>query len=267
MAGTDRTRLRLEGGPAIVLVRPQLGENIGMAARAMANFGLSDLRIVEPRDGWPNDKAVQAASGAAHVVEGARLYPSVEAAVTELTFVWATTARERGQAKRIATPGEAMIESAAALKGGQEAHGLLFGAERTGLGNEEVARADAVLTFPVNPAFASLNLSQAVLIVAYEWFKAAHGGQPAFAARETPPASRGSVQGLFDQLEDSLEECNYFVPDNKKGIMWRNLRNILHRLSMGEQDVRTLRGVVSALAHGRRSRRHQPTKPPPPGAC
>ena len=259
MAGTDRTRPRLEGGgPAIILVRPQLGENIGMAARAMANFALSDLRLVAPRDGWPNPRAAQAASGAAEIVEGARLYPTAAAAVADLAFVWATTARERGQAKRIAGPGEAMAESAAAIEAGQ-AHGLLFGPERTGLDNEEVALADAIVTFPVNPRSASLNLSQAVLLLGYEWFKAAHGARPPMAAQNAPPASRASVQGLFDHLEGELDACGYFVPDNKRPIMWRNLRNILHRLSMGEQDVRTLRGVLNALAHGRRSRR------PPPG--
>ncbi|MGH7091855.1 MAG: RNA methyltransferase, partial [Stellaceae bacterium] len=169
MAGTDHRRARLSGGPAIVLVEPQLGENIGTAARAMYNCGLTDLRLVRPRDGWPNAKAQAAASGADPVLDRARLYDSVEAAIAELTRVYATTARDRYMVKRMLTPRAAATELRDFAAQG-EACGILFGPERTGLLNVHVAAADTVVTVPLNPAFSSLNLAQAVLIVGYEWF-------------------------------------------------------------------------------------------------
>ena len=256
-AGTDRTKVNRAGGPAIILVRPQLAVNVGMCARAMANFGLSDLRLVQPREGWPRtgahkDTADAAAAGALHLLEAAVVYDSVEAAVADLRFVWATTARERGQHKRVETPDRAMPESAGRIAAG-ETHGILFGPERTGLDNDDIALADAVVTFPVNPAYASLNLAQAVLLVAYEWMKASGGAAAPFDLVErSPPAPRDMVISFFAYLDAVLEKAGYFRPIGKAPVMRRNLRNILHRLALSEQDVRTLRGAVVRLVEGPR---------------
>lgn len=240
--------------PIIILVEPQLAENIGMAARAMANFGLSDLRIVSPRDGWPKKGAHSAASGAVHVLEGARLYDTAREAIADLNFVFATTARERGQMKRVFGPDEAMGETHRRTLEGQGV-GILFGRERTGLENDEVSLADAIITFPVNPAFPSLNLAQAVLLVGYEWYKRATGGALPFSGeRLSPPAVRESVLSFFDYIEAELEAVNFY-PEDKKPTMTRNMRDIFHRLEMTEQDVRTLRGAIRALAEGRRLRK------------
>jgi tRNA/rRNA methyltransferase len=256
-AGTDRTKSALAGGPAIVLVRPQLAVNIGMCARAMANFGLDDLRLVSPREGWPRvgerrEAAYAAAAGAVDVLESARVFDSLREAIADLNFVYATTARERGQVKRIAGPGEAMDETAAALAAGQK-RGFLFGPERTGLDNFEVSLADAIITFPTNPAYASLNLAQAVLLCGYDWFKAAHGEAPPHAApQRSGPATRQMVIAFFDFLEGKLEERGFFRPVGKKPVMQRNLRNIFHRIGLTEQDVRTLWGAVVRLVEGPR---------------
>jgi len=249
-----------QGGaePVIILVRPQLAENIGMAARAMGNFGLSRLRLVAPREGWPQKKklkkgAVQAASGASDILAAAEVFDSVEAAIGELSRVYATTARSRDMAKRVSVPDEAAQEIVAAGARG-EATGILFGPERTGLENDEVGLADAILTFPVNPAFSSLNLAQAVLLVGYEWFKAAHGNRPAFEpAPEAPPARRETLLAFFDYLETALDAANHWGHADKRPTMVRNLRNVFLRQPMSEQDVRTLRGAIRALLrHGER---------------
>lgn len=256
-AGTDHTRRCLEGGPAVVLVRPQLAVNIGMCARAMANFGLSDLRLVSPREGWPRTGALRkgahaAAAGAVHLLESAKLFDTVEAAVADLQFVWATTARERGQHKRVAMPAEAMPETARRIAAG-ERHGILFGPERTGLDNDEVALADAILTFPVNPAYASLNLAQAVLLTGYEFMRAAGGaGAPFECVERSPPAPREMVLSFFDYLEGELERRGFFRPLGKQPVMRRNLRNMFHRMQLTEQDVRTLRGMIVRLVEGPR---------------
>jgi tRNA/rRNA methyltransferase len=257
-AGTDRTKASLVGGPAIILVRPQLAVNIGMCARAMANFGLSDFRLVSPREGWPRTGALKkganaAAAGAVHLLDAAKLFDSLEAAVADLNFVFATTARERGQHKPILTPAEAMPASACAIAAGEK-HGVLFGPERTGLSNDEVALADALITFPVNPAYASLNLAQAVLLTGYEWMRAANAAQAPFSLVErSPRAPREMVLSFFDYLESELDRAGFFRPAGKQPVMRRNLRNIFHRLDMTEQDVRTLRGMVVRLVEGQRS--------------
>ena len=206
-AGTDRTRPPLGGGPAIILVRPQLAVNIGMCARAMANFGLDDLRLVNPRQGWPRtdeyrEVAYSAAAGATDLLDAAKVFPSVEAAVGDLHAVYATTARERGQMKAVLSPSVAMGATAAAVG---EKRGILFGPERTGLDNDEVALADAIVTFPSSPTYASLNLSQAVLLCGYEWFKAAHGDAPpppTVPRPQSPPAQREMLLAFFDYLEE-----------------------------------------------------------------
>ncbi|HEY8581041.1 MAG TPA: RNA methyltransferase [Beijerinckiaceae bacterium] len=257
-AGTDRTRPLIEGGPAVILVRPQLAVNIGMCARAMANFGLSDLRLVNPRDGWPRTGALRkgafaAAAGAVHLLEAAKLYDSLEAAVADCNYVWATTARERGQGKRVEAPTLAMEESARLIAGGGKV-GVLFGPERTGMDSDEIAIADSILTFPVNPAYASLNLAQAVLLVGYEWFRAAHGDAPRFATPErSVPAPREMVVAFFDYFESKLDENGFFRPPSKKPNMQRNLRNMVHRMQLTQQDVRTLWGAIVRLVDGPRA--------------
>jgi len=256
-AGTDKTKPQVNGGPAVILVRPQLAVNIGMCARAMANFGLDDLRLVNPREGWPRndeyrDIAYSAAAGATRVLDGARVFSSVEAAVADLNAVYATTARERGQMKAVLTPSAAMAATAAASG---ERRGILFGPERTGLDNDEVAIADSIVTFPSNPAYASLNLAQAVLICGYEWFKAAHGDRlPASTIRRpaSPPAQREMLLAFFDYLEGKLDESGFFRPAAKKPGMRRNLRNIFHRRELTQQDLRTLWGAVVRLVEGPR---------------
>ncbi|MCO5092220.1 RNA methyltransferase [Bosea sp. (in: a-proteobacteria)] len=253
-SGTDRTRPAVEGpAPVVILIEPQLAENIGMCARAMANFGLSEMRLVAPRDGWPSGGglkkgATAAASGATHILANARLFASAAEAIADLNHVLATTARERGQMKRVMTPAEAMPGLAERIGGGERV-GILFGRERIGLTNEEISLADAILTFPVNPAFASLNLAQAVLLAGYEWFSTT-GGQPPF--RETtlsPPARRETILSMFTYLEAELDICGFFPP-GKKPVMTANLRDILHRLAMTEQEARTLRGVFKSLVEG-----------------
>ena len=264
-AGTDRTKAAVEGGPAIVLVRPQLAVNVGTAARAMANFGLSDLRLVAPKGGWPPeptylDMAEAAASGATELLHRARVFATLDEAVADLNHVWATTARERGQGKPILLPDAAMTESAAAEAQRGERHGILFGPERTGLDNDEVALANAIVTFPVSPTYGSLNLAQAVLLVAYEWRQAATAPKLPFEPGEQwPRAARDQVLSFFTYLEDELTKAGYFRPDDKQPVMRRNLRNILHRLDMSEQDVRTLRGAVVRLVEGSRQGRRRPT--------
>jgi tRNA/rRNA methyltransferase len=223
----------------------------------MANFGLADLRLVAPRDGWPRDGAYNevaeaAAAGAVDLLRSARLFTSLEEAVADLTFLWATTARERGQAKRVATPAEAMPEAAAAIAAGRP-QGILFGPERTGLENDEVALADAVVTFPVNPAYASLNLAQAVLLMGYEYLKATQPGAPRFdLVEQSPPAPREMIVSFFAYVEGELDKAGFFRPPGKAPVMRRNLRNIFHRLRMSEQDVRTLRGAIVRLVEGPR---------------
>ena len=252
-------------GPVIILVEPQMGENIGMAARAMANFGLAEMRLVNPRDGWPNEKAEAASAGALHVLAGARVFATVEEAVADLNFVFATTARERGQQKRVLGADAAMAETVAQAAGGAGV-GVLFGRERTGLDNDAVALADAIITFPVNPAHASLNLAQAVLLVGYEWFKASGGTLPFAENERSVPATREAVLSFFNYLEGELDAAGFFTPPEKRSIMVRNLRNIFHRLRMTDQDVRTLRGAVVALVQGRRGGRNPPRKARAPEA-
>ncbi|MFD2677244.1 RNA methyltransferase [Camelimonas lactis] len=251
MAGTDHTRPLIEGGPVIILVRPQLGQNIGMAARAMANFGLGRMRLVAPRDGWPQEDAFAAASGAVHVLENAQLFPDLASAVADCNHVYACTARERGQAKDVIGADVAAARTTAAMAA-QETVAIVFGPERSGLENDEVGLADTIITFPVNPGFASLNLAQSVLLVGYEWFRTAHMAAPAPALPKSPPARRESVLSFFEFLKQELDHVGFFAPPEKRPVMTRNMLNIFHRLTMTEQDVRTLRGAIAALVNGRR---------------
>lgn len=248
MAGTNSERQLLAEGPVIILVEPQMGENIGMVARAMANFGLADLRLVNPRDGWPNEKAQAAASKADHVIDGTRVFDTLEEAVADLNFVYATTARERDGFKPVRSPVFAAQTLRAKFTAG-EGVGILFGRERWGLSNEEVALADEIVTFPVNPAFASLNIAQAVLLMSYEWMKSGMDDLSAvpFDALEQKPSTKAQLFGFFDQLEEALDARNYFHPPAKKPKMIDNLRAVLSRRAFTEQEISVLRGVVSSL--------------------
>ncbi|WP_307285377.1 RNA methyltransferase [Labrys wisconsinensis] len=241
--------------PVVILVRPQLAENIGMCARAMLNFGLTEMRLVAPRDGWPKKGARQASSGAASVLDGATLFETVQEAIADLNRVYATTARERGQTKPFFAADEAAAEMRTLTEGGSRV-GVLFGPERMGLSNDDVGLADAVISFPVNPEFSSINLAQSVLLVGYEWWKLVSGGRaPIAPTRVSPPAERRHLLSFFDYLERELDATGFLTPAEKRPLMVRNLRNIWHRLAMTEQDVQTMRGVVAALVTGRRGGR------------
>jgi tRNA/rRNA methyltransferase len=235
-------------GPAIVLVRPQLGENIGKAARAMLNFGLTDLRLVSPRDGWPNPDAGPAAAGADNVLREARLFETVGDAVADCMHVFATTVRKRGVIKPVMDAEQA----ASAMRGEQGQCAILFGPERAGLETDDVAIARTILTVPVNPEFGSLNLAQAVILVAYEWSKGEALAQPP-RVDLAPPADQAELDGLITQLDAMLDDAHYYFPDHKAATMRRNVRSILTKPGWNAGEVRTLRGVLRTLARQRAS--------------
>ena len=252
-SGTDKTKTgRDSPDPVVILVEPQLGENIGMAARAMGNFALSRLRIVKPRDGWPNIAAQRAAAGADQILEQAELFDTVEQAVADLTLLFASTARAHDQAKPVVGPEAAAREIVDHVAGGGGA-GILFGRERYGLQNEEVALANRIITFPVNPGFASLNLAQAVLLVGYEWFKlSTEGALPFVMPERSERASQHQMQAFFDNLVRELDKVEFLRPQEKRETMLVNLRNIFTRMDPTKQDMHTLHGVVMAIAEGRK---------------
>jgi len=239
-------------GPVIVLVRPQLGENVGAAARAMLNFGLEELRLVRPQCGWPNTKALNVASGATRVLNHVQLFDRIEEAAADLHRLYATTARQRDLPKPVVTPAEAARECRAELAAGRRV-GVLFGPERTGLSNDELILADAVLSVPVNPEFFSLNLAQAVLLVAYEWFQSAGEAAPRREA-EPPgrPATKGELAGLLEHLIGELDAVDFFRAPDRRESMARTLRAIFARADLHEPDVHLLRGVIKELARGGR---------------
>jgi tRNA/rRNA methyltransferase len=252
-SGTDKTKTWIAApGPTVILVEPQLGENIGTTARAMANFGLSRLRLIKPRDGWPNPRAYVAASGADRILDEAALYDTVEAAIADCTYVLATTARAHDQAKPVLGPEEAARVMAPRIAAG-EAVGVVFGRERYGLENTEVALTDAIVTYPVNPAFASLNLAQAVLVIAYEWFKLATAGALPFAMpQKSDRATKEQLLAFFENVERELDRVEFFRPAEKHETMMINLRNIFHRMQPTRQDIQTLSGVIMSIAEGRK---------------
>jgi|SoiMethySBSTD1v2_1073268.scaffolds.fasta_scaffold122915_3 tRNA/rRNA methyltransferase len=252
-AGTDKTRNWVEQpGPCVILVEPQLADNIGAAARAMANFGLSQLRLVAPRESWPAERAYVMASGANRILDAAQVFDDVEAAIGDLNFVLATTARAHDQAKPVVDAGAAARLAAERVAAGERV-GLMFGRERNGLENHEVALADRIITLPVNPAFASLNLAQAVVVVAYEWFKLTSGGALPFAMpRKSQAAPRQQMLAFFANLERELEKVEFFRPPDKRETMQINLRNIFSRMQPTQQDIQTLSGVIMAIAEGRK---------------
>lgn len=236
--------------PVIVLVRPQLGENIGTAARAMYNFGLTELRLVTPRDGWPNPSAGPAAAGADIVLEHAKVYGSTAEAVADCAHVYATTVRKRGVSKPVMTPEEA-ARQVHALPG---RHAILFGPERSGLETEDVALARTILTVPINPDFASLNLAQAVILVAYEWSRIGRdaAGADTVLVQPTiedtlPPAPQEELDGLVEHFEKMLNVRDYFQPYSRAEATRRTLRGVLTKPGWNHLEVRTLRGILSTL--------------------
>lgn len=235
--------------PVIVLVRPQLGENIGKAARAMLNFGLTEMRLVTPRDGWPNPSAAPAAAGAASVLEQARVFASLAEAVADCANVYATTVRKRGVTKPVVTPEQAGREIHAAP--GRSAY--VFGPERSGLETEDVALARAILTVPINPEFGSLNLAQAVILCAYEWSKHTTLSQPT-VEEILPPAPQDELEGLVKHFERLLDAKNYFWPPVRAETNRLTLRNVLTKAGWNHLEVRTLRGVLTTLERERRER-------------
>jgi tRNA/rRNA methyltransferase len=236
--------------PCVILNEPQLAENIGAVARVMANFGLSDLRLVRPRDGWPQERAWASASGANWPLDGARVFDTLTAAIADLRVVLATTARPREAMLPVITPREAAGRLAEAQGAGWTA-GLLFGGERAGLETADIALCHAIVTIPIDPRFHSLNLAQAVAINAYEWRLTQAAGPPPRFTAAPEPAEQGAVHGFYEQLEGELEAAGFFHPPEKRDSMVRNLRVAFGRAALSDQEVRTLRGVVTALSRGR----------------
>jgi TrmH family RNA methyltransferase len=258
-----------DGGPVIVLVRPQLADNIGAVARAMANGGLFHLRLVAPRDGWPQERAWRMASGADRILDEARVCATLAEAVADLRHVMATCPRPRHVIKPVLTARGAAAELRTLSARGLRA-GVLFGPERAGLDNDDLAQADALVRYPLNPAFMSLNLAQAVMVLAYEWWTAA---EPTFARRllthETRIATKGELEGLIAHLVAELDACGFLDNAPKRPGMVRNLRHFLQRGEATEQELRTLHGIVTELARGRREGRGRPQddqREAPPGA-
>ncbi len=228
--------------PVLILVRPQLGENIGKAARAMLNFGLTELRLVAPRDGWPNPDAGPAASGADSVLAAAQLFDSVADATADCSYVYATTVRKRGVVKPVLTPEAAAIE----MHTHPHRSAVLFGPERAGLETDDVAIARTIITVPINPKFGSLNLAQAVMVVAYEWSKSQTLAQPPRVDDE-PPAVQAELDGLIGHVDAMLEHAGFYFPPDKVPTVKRNIRSILTKPGWNAQEVRTLRGVLTAI--------------------
>jgi tRNA/rRNA methyltransferase len=259
--------------PSIILMEPQLADNIGMVARACANFGLDDLRIVNPRDGWPNEKARIAASGANYIIDDAKAFPTLDTAMADLNWMAATTARQRDLRKPVLTPEQAVAEMRTRIARGERC-GILFGRERNGLETAEVANADALIMIPVNSRFASLNLAQAVLLTGYEWLRGtANASLGRVTTYEKPlseglymgddrPATRAELTGLFEHLEGELDRLGFFNPQHKRPTVIHNLRSFFLRASATDQEVRTLRGIVATLAQGKGRARKGPDEAP-----
>ena len=253
MGRPSKGRETADATPVIVMVRPQLGENIGMAARAMLNCGLSQLRLVAPRDGWPNERAQRAASGADIVLERAELFDNVADAVADLERVVATTARNRELSQRILTARHAASEIRGWVGEGR-AVGILFGPERTGLENDDMVHADTALSIPLNPQFSSLNVAQAVLLVAYEWAAAGDTTPPErMADHAERPATKEEMQNLFDHLERALDQSGFLRNKDMRPSTVLNLRAFLQRAQMTEQETRAFHGVIKFLSKNRHS--------------
>ena len=233
--------------PSFVLVRPQMGENIGAAARAMLNFGLDHMRVVAPRDGWPNPAAVAMASGAGRVLDAARLSPDLPDALADCSFVFATTARDRDMSKPVYTP-EAAIQLAAQKIANGERVAVLFGPERAGLENEDISRANAIISVPVNPEFPSLNLAQCVLLVGYEWMRQQSEQAPVVEnLAGTDWADNSEIEHLAKHYEERMEEAGFFYPEHKAASMKVNLRNMWSRLALTRADVQIFHGTLRQM--------------------
>ncbi len=241
--------------PVIILVRPTLGENIGAAARAMMNFGLSEMRLVSPKGDWPNQKAINTASGAERILEQARIFDTTEEAVQDLQRLYATTARVRDMEKPVLAPhGLAATVRESAVAG--EKSGILFGRESKGLDNEDVALSDAIVMVPVHPDHTSINLGQAVLLIGYEWFQAGDPETISVVTRKSgQPASRQELLAFFEHLERELDDCGFLYPPEKRPRMVRNIRNMFTRTGLSDQEVKTLRGIVAGLSERRHRKR------------
>jgi tRNA/rRNA methyltransferase len=238
--------------PAIILVRPQLSENIGTTARAMMNCALTNLRLVGPREDWLSERAIAAASGAEKILEAAQVFDTTEDAIADLQKVYATTGRNRFMVKPVVTPKQAALEirnhHATGIK-----TAVMFGPERTGLENDDVALADTVITVPLNPEHFSLNLAQCVLLIGYEWFQAGDPAEPVSMTKgAAPPATKEDLIGFFRHLEDELDACGFYRVVEKRPGMVRNIRNMFERADLTLQEVRTLHGIVHELVTYRR---------------
>ena len=255
MSGTNRTLDPILGGPTVILVEPQLGENIGATARAMLNFGLVDLRLVRPRDGWPNDRATSSASGADQVMESVQIFDTTAQAIGDLNHVMAATARTRAITKDMIGPRQAARDCRHRMAAGATV-GILFGPERAGLDNDDLALADTILAIATNPAFASLNLGQSVLLVAYEWFAAGEAGaEPNPMNGAEDQATKEDLVAFFEALEKELDTGGFLKPPEKRPAMIRTLRNLFQKARLTDQEVRSLRGLVVALTRLRGQRR------------
>ena len=249
MSGTDHGKDTGWAGPtpAVILVEPQMGENIGAAARAMWNFGLDRMRIVNPRDGWPNPKAQAMASGAGRVMDAVKVVEHTKEAVADLNFVYATTARNRDLSKAVMTPERAMEHARDLINHGQKV-GVMFGPERAGLSNDDIVHANALISVPVNPAFASLNLAQCVLLMSYEWRRQAGDVAPEkMELAGTEYATSLEVQKLNERLEEALDARNFFWPEHKAESMIITLRNMMSRLDLTQADIRVFHGIIKTM--------------------
>lgn len=232
--------------PVFVLIRPQMGENIGAAARGMWNFGLDRMRIIAPRDGWPNQKAVAMASGAGRLLDEAQIFDNTPSAISDCDYVYATTARPRGLTKPVLAPEAAMSEARAMIAAGRKV-AVMFGPERSGMENDDIARANAIISVPVNPDFPSLNLAQCVLLTGYEWRRAA---VPAPAERVDALgdwAEQIEIEKLAQHYEDRLQDAGFFFPDHKAANMKVNLRNLWSRMPLTRADVQVLHGIMRQM--------------------
>lgn len=247
MAGTDKSQAQAgKSGPAVILVDPQMGENIGAAARAMLNCGLTDLRVVRPRDGWPNERAVAMSAGALDRMPPVQVFDDTASALADCHYVYATTARPRDMVKPVINAREAAADMKRRMEDSQQT-GILFGAERAGLANDDISLAHAIVTIPLNPGFSSLNLAQGVLLVAYEWYQQYVTLEQKERTGENLPAAHEKLNELYDRLEDELEKNHFFRSPDMRPSMMRNLKNMLGRAEMTEQEARTFHGVISAL--------------------
>lgn len=259
MAGTNATKDALQNtalAPVVILVNPQLGENIGMCARAMLNCAVTEMRLVKPRDGWPNPGAISSASGAVDILNSAKVFETVQEAIADLTFVIATTARERGMVKEIYTAEAAAKIIREKNAGGKQTCGIMYGPERSGLESDDVALANAVLNIPLNPGFSSLNLAQAVLLTCYAWLSADNPFSVHEVERvlgETSPATKDDISNLVRHFEEELEIGGFFRSPEQRPTIMRNLSNFFHRSGMTEQDARTMHGIIKSLV-GRKKR-------------